>query len=114
MTNKDKISAIHAREDIDLDEKRKLVCEVKAQVYRDISYKVIDIPWIAGDTTINVTSLHTDAQHRVFVNCEAWRNGVKLDLDLPFIYINPPLIHQDQESPLDVLHHIISETVEGF
>lgn len=113
MSHGDDIRAIHARNDLTVDEKRERAYEIKGNAYRGIATSVVNEPWTDGDLTINVTSLEVDDKHRVVVNCEAWRDGEKLSLDLPFIYVNPPLVHGGEESPVVVLQEIVAQTVRG-
>lgn len=111
MSHGDDIRAVHARADLSLDEKRALTYGIKGDAYRGIAAQLVSQSWQDEELIINVTSMDVDEQHRVIVRCEAWRADQPLALDLPFIFINPPLVHQDQESPLAALQHIIAETV---
>jgi|SRR4029079_13614445 len=111
MSHGNDIRAIHTRNDLTADEKRIKSYEVKGNAYLGIAHHVINEPWQDGDLTINVTSLNVDGTHRVIVECEAWRDGTKLSLDLPFIYVNPPLIHNGEESPLTTLKQIVLDTI---
>lgn len=113
MSHGDDIRAIHARNDLTVEEKRQRAYEVKGNAYRGIRGQIVNKPWTDGDLTINITSLEVDDKHRVVVQCEVWRDGAKLVLDLPFIYVNPPLVHGGNESPVAVLGQIIAETVRG-
>ena len=114
MSHGDDLRAIHARNDLAPDEKRRRVYEVKGNAYRGIGQQIVNEPWIDGDLTINVTSLDVDDKHRVIVHCQAWRGGTRLMLDLPFIYVNPPLVHQGEESPLVALRTMVTDTVARF
>lgn len=116
MSHSDKIRSIHSIDNLGLSEKRKLVYEIKGSAFNTIKDKVRNQPWTDDDLTVNITSLEVDDLHRLIVFCEAWRNGVQLTLDLPFIYVNPPLKISpgDNESPELVLQRIVTDTVKRF
>ena len=116
MSHGDDIRAIHARNDLDPNEKRKLVYGIKGKAFHELKDQIRNQPWVEDDLTVNITGLETDSFHRVVVFCEAWRNGVQLTLDLPFIYVNPPLkvTPGDNESPELVLKRIVTDTVKRF
>ena len=116
MSHGDDIRAIHARNDLDPHEKRKLVYEIKGTAFHGLKDQVRNQPWTDGEITINITGLETDSFNRVIVFCEAWKDGVQLTLDLPFIYVNPPLTISpgDTESPELVLKRIVTDTVRRF
>lgn len=110
--HENKIKAIHNRNDLTFDEKTIQTYEVKGQAYNGVKKELINCPWIDEGITINITSLHIDNKQRVIIECEAWKNGKKLGLDLPFIYINPPLLGEG-ESLLQVARHMVASTVKA-
>lgn len=111
MSFHEKIKAIHARNNLSLEEKRALVYETKGNAFRGIINGIINEPWIDGDLTINITSFGVDENHRVIVDCEAWKGGKKVILDLPLIFVNAPLSHQGVESASLVLKHIVANSI---
>lgn len=116
MSYSDKIRSIHSRSDLEHGEKRKLVYEVKGKAFNTIKNIVRNQPWTEDDLTINIVSLEVDDLHRLIVLCEAWRDGVQLVLDLPFVYVNPPLkmAPGEVDSPELVLRRIVTDTVKRF
>ena len=109
------IRVIRARNDIDRNTKRKLIYRLKGAAFKKVIEEVINNSWIEDDITVNISSIKIDKDHRVIVICEAWKNGFQLDLDLPFVYVNPPLkiSSDDSENPALVLRRIVMDTVRG-
>jgi hypothetical protein len=114
VTHGDEIRAVYARNDLGPDEKHRRAYELKGNAYRAIADQIVDQPWTDGDLTVTITSLEVDAKHRVVVMCEARRGGVQLTLDLPLVYVNPPLVHHGVESPVAALRQAVMDTVARF
>lgn len=96
------------------DEEQKEIYRTKTEIYQKVLDSLINEPWIEDGITINITSFGINKYHHLLINCEAWYQNKKLALDLPFIYVNPPLIHNNIESPLEAGREIVFQTVKRF
>lgn len=117
MSHGDDIRAIHARNDLTVEEKRARAYEVKGNAYRGIRGQVVDKPWTNGDLTINVTSLDVDDKHRLSVRVTVTRGGVPIVFPRdaqPFIFVNPPLIHAGAEDPMVAFRQILADAVSRY
>ena len=67
-------------------------------------------PFPAHGLKITITALSSDGP-LLTVNVEATKRGKRVDLPTPFLYHNPPLIHDGKEDPPAALREIVAETV---
>lgn len=92
----------------------------KAKILHAVAQTLIGKSYVRGPLRITITKKpEVDEHGRLVIWVSATRNGTILDLDLPFIYVNPPLGIRHADGTLKVDHlkalkDIIAQTVAGF
>ena len=108
------IKEIRARDDISTDEKRRHIYNIKGQAHLEALNSLVDNSFTVGDLLITLTKppIFDGRLLTVWVSAKKKGNNVTFPPDaLPFIYVNPPLIHDGIESPLEAAKQMIVDTV---
>jgi hypothetical protein len=117
------IQAVRANGSLSDAEKRAQVYAIKCNAIIDrigaARPSMIGRAFTVGELAITLTQQPTydAATGRLTVWVSAKRNGVDIVFPpdaLPFMYVNPPVIHNSVESPLDAAKQMIAETVSRF
>jgi hypothetical protein len=67
-------------------------------------------PFDAHGLKVRITSAEAEGPV-LTVNLAATRNGKPVVLPTPFLYHNPPIVHEGEEDHVAVLREIVAETV---
>lgn len=92
----------------------------KARALHAVAESLVGKSYVRGPLRITVTQPpEVDEHGRLVVWVSATRNGQPLDLDLPFIYVNPPLGIRLADKSVKVDHlaalkAVVAETVDRF
>lgn len=79
---------------------------------------LVGLSWSTGPITIQIDDAQIDELGRLIVFCRAWRARRPIPLDLPLIFVNPPLLIRANGGsvldPLAAARTIIGDTVALF
>ena len=112
------IRALYDRSDLPPDELRRRTHIIKGLALEAALEPVVGQPFPSDDLDITITSVTADPlTGSLVVFLTATRGGVPIvfpDDAFPFVYVNPPLVHDGQADPLQAAKVIIADTVNGF
>jgi hypothetical protein len=100
-------------------EKRVAIYELKGGALAEAAAQIVGASFNAGDgLRITITQAPVlDEQLRLVVWVSATRNNQPIVFPsgaLPFVYVNPPVIHAGAENPLAAAKQMLAETVSRF
>lgn len=113
----DQLQEIRKNTDLTTLEQKQAISNFKGMVIKDTMIdQIVSKPFTVGDLEITIVE---NPSYDPLTRCltiwvEATRNGKPLVLDLPFIYVNPPISVRDYNQPVDEKALSDGQTVSSY